>query len=132
MGPPEISAMQIQDIAAGRQRRLGSDQEPTVLPIESFEASLDLAGGFGDQDFPPFVDRPGQIVGVNGRLPSLAAGLLKCQARVVPPSLVDEIDAAVGQNGPGHGGDGVDHHGGILCPKSSRDSLFGILRESCG
>jgi hypothetical protein len=35
--------------------------------------------------------------------------------------LVDEIHRAVGQGGPGHGGDGIDHDGDILYPKSSRD-----------
>src|ERR1043166_1536342 len=86
--PPE-------DTAALVAQRLDADQEPSMDAVGAPQTAFDLARVPRGEESTPPLDRHGEIVGMEGDLPSPPGGLLLRQARVALPSLVDELVGTV-------------------------------------
>src|SRR6266403_2958192 len=93
--------------------RLSADQEPSILPVSPPQAHFGLVWfPDGQVRAPLFVDA-WRVVRMN-RAPRLFNCLFQSKARIVQPTLIEEIKVAVRSKAPGHRGNCVDYQAKVF------------------
>src|SRR5262245_24497680 len=95
-----VRSVPVHDITVLIAQRLSSEQEPPIFSVVSPQASFNLPGLSGCDEFQPLIQNLFQIIRMNCDLPPPAMGLVRPKTRVVVPSLVEEFIGAVRQAAP--------------------------------
>ena len=120
-----VDSVPFDNIARFIARRIGAEQEPSVLSVASTQPRLGLSQLSGSQDGLPRGSKPVEVVGMDRGRPAPTLCLFGREAHVVEIMLVEEFGSAVRSSRPRQRVNGIDDEFEISLAR--RESLFGAL-----
>src|SRR5882762_9638017 len=118
-----VRAVPLDDPSRFVQQGIAAEEKPAECTVAAAEPALHLERLSGVQGFLERLHHGSEIVWMNRDLPARIQRLVRREAGIVQPALIEEVGGTVRTSRPRQHGDRVDHKANVRC----LPSLFGTI-----